>query len=124
MKTGLFVFLAVGVVAGLSGCCCGGGGGCFGGRPGSGYGEYAACNTGGEMPCDTCGPAGCDTCSQVECQTCARPDPGLGGLVGGLAGGGGQMNTPGPPTGAITYPYYTSRGPRDFLAQNPPSIGP
>ena len=24
----------------------------------------------------------------------------------------------------ITYPYYTTRGPRDFLAKNPPSIGP
>ncbi len=31
---------------------------------------------------------------------------------------------PGPPAAAITYPYYTVRGPRDFLAKNPPSIGP
>jgi hypothetical protein len=30
----------------------------------------------------------------------------------------------GPPTGAVAYPYYTTRGPRDFLAKNPPSIGP
>ena len=30
----------------------------------------------------------------------------------------------GPPTGTITYPYYTVRAPRDFLAPNPPSIGP
>ncbi len=30
----------------------------------------------------------------------------------------------GPPTGAVAYPYYTTRGPRDFLADNPPSIGP
>ena len=30
----------------------------------------------------------------------------------------------GPPTGAVTYPYYTVRGPRDFLAKNPGSIGP
>ncbi len=30
----------------------------------------------------------------------------------------------GPPTGAVAYPYYTNRGPRDFLANNPPSIGP
>lgn len=29
-----------------------------------------------------------------------------------------------PATGAVTYPYYTTRGPRDFLARNPPSIGP
>ena len=30
----------------------------------------------------------------------------------------------GPPTGATTYPYYTNRGPRDYLARNPRSIGP
>jgi len=24
----------------------------------------------------------------------------------------------------VTYPYYTTRGPRDFLARNPQSIGP
>jgi hypothetical protein len=31
---------------------------------------------------------------------------------------------PGPPTGQVAYPYYTVRGPRDFLMCNPPSIGP
>ena len=30
----------------------------------------------------------------------------------------------GPPTGAVSYPYYTTRGPRDFLAKNPGTIGP
>ena len=30
----------------------------------------------------------------------------------------------GPPSGAVAYPYYTTRGPRDFLAKCPPSIGP
>ena len=30
----------------------------------------------------------------------------------------------GPDVGAVTYPYYTTRGPRDFLMKNPPSIGP
>ncbi|MEM9588676.1 MAG: hypothetical protein AAGA03_15450 [Planctomycetota bacterium] len=30
---------------------------------------------------------------------------------------------PGPPTGQVAYPYYTHRGPRDFLMDNPPSIG-
>ncbi len=30
----------------------------------------------------------------------------------------------GPPSGQVTYPYYTNRGPRDFLARNPNSIGP
>lgn len=32
--------------------------------------------------------------------------------------------TPGPPVGQVAYPYYTTRGPRDFLMCNPPSIGP
>ena len=30
----------------------------------------------------------------------------------------------GPQTGQVTYPYYTTRGPRDFLAKDPASIGP
>ena len=29
----------------------------------------------------------------------------------------------GPPTAQVAYPYYTTRGPRDFLINNPPSIG-
>ena len=29
----------------------------------------------------------------------------------------------GPPTAAVAYPYYTVRAPRDFLLDNPPSIG-
>jgi hypothetical protein len=34
------------------------------------------------------------------------------------------MYAGGAPTGQTAYPYYTTRGPRDFLASNPPSIGP
>lgn len=30
---------------------------------------------------------------------------------------------PGPPTAHVGYPYYTHRGPRDFLLDNPPTIG-
>jgi hypothetical protein len=30
----------------------------------------------------------------------------------------------GPPAAQVAYPYYTVRGPRDFLAKNPSSIGP
>ena len=47
------------------------------------------------------------------------------GLLG--HGAGAQLNnrpfTPGPPSGQTAYPYYTTRGPRDFLMANPPSIG-
>ncbi|HZZ26593.1 MAG TPA: hypothetical protein VFE46_01195 [Pirellulales bacterium] len=36
-----------------------------------------------------------------------------------------QLGGPaGPPAAQVAYPYYTSRGPRDFFANNPPSIGP
>jgi hypothetical protein len=34
-----------------------------------------------------------------------------------------QPFTPGPPTGQTAYPYYTVRGPRDFLQSDPPTIG-
>lgn len=37
---------------------------------------------------------------------------------------GSEMTQAGPPTGMVAYPYYTTRGPRDFLAKNPASIGP
>jgi hypothetical protein len=38
---------------------------------------------------------------------------------------GGQYEfAAGPPTGGVTYPYYTNRGPRDHLADNPRGIGP
>ena len=30
----------------------------------------------------------------------------------------------GPQSAHVGYPYYTTRGPRDFLVDNPPSIGP
>jgi hypothetical protein len=61
-----------------------------------------------------------------------------GGLVGGAIGGNvaqaihetqgwrhqaPQLGPAGPPVGTVGYPYYTVRGPRDFLANDPPSIG-
>ena len=55
-----------------------------------------------------------------------------GGLLGGLLDGGkacgGRQQAPeiapaGPPTAAYAYPYYTLHGPRDFLLNNPPSLG-
>ena len=63
---------------------------------------------------------------------------GCEGLLGGLLGGqitqgiheshgwrhqAPQTGPPGPPTGAYAYPYYTLHGPRDFLVDNPPSLG-
>lgn len=61
-----------------------------------------------------------------------------GGLIGRMTGGrvGGAMQGPrgwrhqqpeigpaGPPVGTTAYPYYTLHGPRDFLVDDPPSLG-
>ena len=34
-----------------------------------------------------------------------------------------QSQAGGPQAATVAYPYYTTRGPRDFLADNPPTIG-
>jgi hypothetical protein len=34
-----------------------------------------------------------------------------------------RVGPAGPPTGTTAYPYYTLHGPRDFLVDNPPSLG-
>jgi hypothetical protein len=36
----------------------------------------------------------------------------------------GQAQQAAGPTAAVSYPYYTTRGPRDFLETHPQSIGP
>jgi hypothetical protein len=56
----------------------------------------------------------------------------MGGLLsGGLcsscsrgAGNSAEQMGGGPPMAQYAYPYYTVRGPRDFLVNNPPPIGP
>jgi hypothetical protein len=54
---------------------------------------------------------------------------GYGGGRGGFGGfgrGGMPMDGAyggGAPSAQVAYPYYTTRGPRDFLTNNPPSIG-
>ena len=69
-----------------------------------------------------CGGGQCGGCNNSCLQNC------LGKLLdcNGCQGCGDQHYnfTPGPPTGQVAYPYYTTRGPRDFLMANPPSIGP
>jgi hypothetical protein len=47
------------------------------------------------------------------------------GLLGHHAGRAlnNRPFTPGPPTAHVGYPYYTVRGPRDFLVDDPPTIG-
>lgn len=78
------------------------------------------------------GPAYADSYGG-DCQSCnAGPACGPGGgcgmgcCGGGRRGGGRQPFTgnSGPPCGAVGYPYYTTRGPRDFLARSPQPLGP
>jgi hypothetical protein len=75
--------------------------GCAGGGPCARLAERIA--SGGCVGGAMCGPGG-------VCPTGTYPEP--------------QMFNSGPPTGQVAYPYYTTRGPRDFLMRNPPSIGP
>src|SRR5688572_18513002 len=35
----------------------------------------------------------------------------------------GGSQAAGPASAQVAYPYYTTRGPRDFLLNNPPTIG-
>ena len=91
----------------------------------------------GSCPDGGCQPGGCQTggCQDCEGGVCRVPHTGrYGGLAkhhlspaekAALAGTDyGAIGPAGPPTGAVAYPYYTTRGPRDFLAKRPPSIGP
>ncbi len=130
-----------------SGNC--GTGNCSTGNCGSG--SYAACSNGncgsGSQTCsgNRCGglmgkvrgrlAGGCNGCGRVGCQAgplgwqqggldySSHLDPGCLGHNAGNAVAS-QPFQPGMPTAQVAYPYYTHRGPRDFLMANPPSIGP
>lgn len=72
--------------------------------------DNAVCGNGCNNGCGHCGffkKNGCGLFGRCGCR---------GGSDEGYAGG--------PPVGQLTYPYYTNRGPRDFLAENPAGIGP
>jgi hypothetical protein len=98
--------------------------GCETGGPYGPY-DYSACNQ-----CGGCGqgccptglcPAGCCCgCCETYSGCCCQPQgPGC------CASGDHHYNfQPGPPVGQVAYPYYTVRGPRDFLQKNPAPIGP
>ena len=133
MKRMLLTLSAIALLAGLNGCCwprCPGIPGCILGGGGNCLSKCAGCDSastsGCPAGCEACGDAGYETCGEAGCGTCGGPKAEPCGLLGRFRRGGGaeEAFTPGPPTGAITYPYYTNRGPRDFLAENPPSIGP
>ena len=136
MKLALFGLVTAALLALGSGCsiCCGP----FEARPGSGCDTAFAeslwresCDTthrGGTGPVTDFGNcnAGCATNYQdCGCSYAAEPvpQPLFDNMQNGCANGfcGQEM---GPTQGSVQYPYYTTRGPRDFLLANPPSIGP
>ena len=56
-------------------------------------------------------------CDGPQCPRCQQGSQGSQGAVVGAPGAG-------PAAGAVTYPYYTTRGPRDYFDKNPESVGP
>jgi hypothetical protein len=103
MRQACYLLAAVGLLALITGCACGAG----------------SCAAAPEN-CSSCGPDGCGDPGCPPGEQCGKGMPVLRPRALDNAG----RFAPGPPTGAITYPYYTTRGPRDFLAQKPESIGP
>jgi len=97
--------------------------------------------------CNSCGDAGlvggCAECGLGAGQCASDTRPSAGNLLGGRAGykrgcGYGLKGKVHPYAGKIphtaqsglgntvptyAYPYYTTRGPRDFLMEKPPTIG-
>lgn len=124
------------------GAGCGGCGAC------SGAGACGNCGPGGMGGCENCGPGGAggygdgsgygdggygDGSGGGGYGDMYGGGPGGPGGAGGRGRGAGLLDRlqadraskyAGPETAQVAYPYYTNRGPRDFLAKNPRSIGP
>jgi hypothetical protein len=102
--------------------------GCTGYRHPNGYvdGHQCLCQSYGACPeCRQPGPL-CPVCGHGYCCACCGP-PAPGCPCCPCCGASGDQNynfTPGPPTAQTAYPYYTLRGPRDYLLNNPPPLGP
>ena len=112
-------------------------GACSSGTCQTGACSGGACQTGGHgLLGKMQGAGGCNNC--VGCRTGCVAGP-LGwqqgghdysshlqpGMLGHRASHAinSQPFTPGPPSAQVAYPYYTVRGPRDFLLNDPPTIG-
>ena len=110
MKRAFFMVVVVAVVAGLSGCAR--------------DRMYAGPQPDGLAGCmnGSCAQAP-ETCAECSpCMQCGLAMPACRCRQQPMMGGPPMM--PGPPTGAVAYPYYTVHGPRDFLAKNPRALGP
>jgi hypothetical protein len=123
MKPAFAFLTVVVVVVGLSGCK----GPCGLSRHGCGL-INGTCGRCADCPetCQSCDTNDCAASGQ-PCDTGAAPacEEGCKDRVGLLDRLRARRDVnPGPPTGAVAYPYYTLRGPRDFLASKPASIGP
>ena len=104
MRHACFLLAAVSLLAVVCGCKCGAG----------------SCAAAPENCTSVAGPEGCNDPGCPPGGECRNGLPVRRPRASDNAG----RFAPGPPTGAVTYPYYTTRGPRDFLAQKPESIGP
>ena len=71
------------------------------------------------------GGGGCHVITRNPCSTCEDKvcAEGCGGLLKNIFCCRRRRAAYGPETPTYGYPYYTTRGPRDFLMDNPPSIG-
>lgn len=99
MKRTLLLLVTVLILGGVSGCLR----------------EQVACD-----PCDSCvQPCARNACCWPPCDACCGHrvrDPGRCPRR--------ALDAQQPPVAAVTYPYYTLRGPRDFLQREPSPIGP
>ena len=93
----------------------------FGGGGGRHGGGSRGCGGRGMCTGRCGGPGNCG--GQLAAQLEAQLDQFKAITARNCANGGCGL-PPGPQSGAVNYPYYTTRGPRDFLMCNPPSIGP
>ena len=98
MKNVWLILLAVFLAVGLTGCAH--------------QGMYHGCTTGS---CLTA-PGTCGSCGIGGACPGGYPGPCLGGNSPCVMGGA--------PLSAMQYPYYTTRGPRDFLVSEPTPLGP
>lgn len=75
-----------------------------------------------------CGCQSCPHCGGQGCNACCHGNTAVNGVVGAVLdcaqSDAAYGFNPGPAVAQTAYPYYTTRGPRDFLMKNPPSIGP
>lgn len=119
MKRVLMSAAAIAVLVGLVGCHGGLGAAC-----GGGCGTCAA----GPDTCQSCGDVGpaCNVCATDPGAACGKCVPHVNKMAC-RKGHTGRHRAPmqvGPPMGSITYPYYTVKGPSDFLATETRPLGP